>query len=189
MVDLINRLSVRLTFRIVFAVTIVPLVAAALYIALTELAAIPALRYNPADFNPALDARYDSPSAVVEDLERALRTDDTHQLALLQGLRHPHAFTTGPNIRATILYNVSDDYYSYLFWDTRTYARYPYHIQQVNGRWVVAPQDALFYLRTGQWTSTWLPIALVWWVLEATILATVGVNALLKRWRRETYAY
>lgn len=175
--------------RMALMLAAVPLVVAALYILIAALCGLPALRYDPTYFSEDYRRRYDSPSAVVSALEDALQRGDRALMAELQGLRHPWTFVTSSNVRATILYEANDRYLSYLFWDTRTYDRFPYHVEKVNGRWVVAPQDAQYYLNTGRWRGTWLPLALIWWGVELTVLIAHLIDRIARRWRRETMAY
>jgi hypothetical protein len=176
---------IRLNMASAITVTLAPLVVAGLFVGIAWLAGRPALRYDPAYFTEEYRQRYTAPSDVVVALEDALRRDDRALMAELQGLRHPWVFHASPDVRMTILYEVSERYLSYLFWDTRTYERFPYHVEQVNGRWVVAPQDAQFFLNTGRWMDTWLPLALVWWLLGLTLLITTFVDRTGSRWRRE----
>lgn len=185
----LRRLGLGLNLPTILLATALPLIVAVLYVGITELAGMPALRYNPSYFSDEYVARYDVPGAVVIDLERALRTGDRHLMAELQGLRRPVVFPTSPNVRMTILYEATDRYFSYLFWDTRTYDRFPYHVEQVNGRWVVAPEDAYYYLHSGRWVRTWLPLAEIWWIVEVVTLAATAAYHLMLRWRRETLAY
>ncbi len=189
MLGRILPIRLALNLRTVLLLAVIPLIVAALYILITTLCGLPALRYDPAYFSEAYRRRYDTPNAVVTALEDALRRGDRALLAELQGLRHPWDFPTSPNVRATILYEATDRYLSYLFWDTRTYDRFPYHVEKVNGRWVVAPQDAQYYLYSGRWSGTWLPLALIWWVMELTALIANLIYRIARRWRRETLAY
>lgn len=189
MQERIPPLRLVLNLRMALILAAIPLIIAGLYILITTLCGLPSLRYDPVYFSETYRRRYDSPSAVVGALEDALRRGDRALLAELQGLRHPWDFPTSPHVRATILYEATDRYLSYLFWDTQTYDRFPYHVEKVNGRWVVAPQDAQYYLYSGRWSGTWLPLALIWWVVELTILIANFIHRIARRWRRETLAY
>ncbi len=184
-----GKLGLGYNVRTIAALTMLPLVAAGVYLLTTGIAGVPGLRYDPAYFSAEYVSRYNAPSAVIIDLERAIRSGDRQLMAELQGLRRPTTFPTSPHVRMTILYNVTDRYFSYLFWDTKTYDRFPYHVEQVGGRWVVAPEDGYYYFHSGRWLGTWLPLAELWWVFEATIVLMVGLYRLLIRWRRETMAY
>ncbi len=68
------------------------------------------------------------------------------------------------------MYASNERYFSYLFMDTRTYLRYAYHVEKVNGRWVVAPPDGYYYLHSGEWMKVFAPLASIWWVVELVVI-------------------
>jgi hypothetical protein len=191
MAELFKRVQAKLrpgyNVHTALIVAAVPLAAALVYIVVTKLSGLPGLRYNPAYFSEEYLSLYEVPSAVVTDLEAALRSNDSEAVAALQGLRRPRPMMTSPNMRLALLYEASETYLSYLYWDTRTYERLAVHVQLVNGRWVVAPEDAHFFLETGKWMATWLPPALIWWIVELAVLLVVMFYRATRRWRLQTY--
>lgn len=106
-------------------------------------------------------------------LERVLHTDDRELLVELQGLRRPAALETSPNLIFVMLWEHNDRYISYLYFDMQTYERYMHYVEQVGGRWVVAPPDAYYYLHSGRWLGIFLPVAIVWWLLKIVVALAV----------------
>ena len=176
-----EKLGLGFNLRTILMAAAVPLVVALFYVVITSLSGLKSFRYDQAYFSEDYSERYSVPSAVVIDLENALRAGDEDMMAALQGLRKPRMVETSPNVRMVILYEAGETYLSYLFWDTRTFDRYAFHVERINGRWVVAPEDATFFLRTGKWTSTWLPPAMIWWVAEVVVVAMIGISRLSRR--------
>jgi len=140
-------------------------------------------RYDPTYFSEAYLEKYDTPGSVARALGDALRTGDEVLLAQLEGLRRPVPLHTGPGVIFVMLLESDDRYFTYLYFDMDTYKRYVYHVEEVNGRWVVAPEDLRFYLRSGRWLRVFLPIALTWWSLEAVVVLGVWVFRLTARLR------
>ncbi len=123
------------------------------------------VRYDPAYFSEPYIARYGTPGAAAKALESALQTDDVSLLAELQGLRRPRRFGTSPTISFAELWDSNDWYVTYLYFDELTYQRYLYSLEQVGERWVVAPNDLYYAMRSGRWKEIFLPVAVGWWVL------------------------
>jgi hypothetical protein len=178
--------SIRPGFNLAtFAVmTLIPLMAAGIF-ALTVQIQAP-FRYDPAYFTPDYAGRYSTPGDVAITLEQALRTDDQALLAELQGLRRPWPhFETNPNIRLTIMYASNERYFYYLYMDTHTYLRYAYPVERVQGRWVVVPLDTYYYLHSGDWTKVFVPLAVIWWVVELVVILAGLAYRVTQRWARE----
>jgi len=180
--------SVKLNVRTIAIITIVPLIFAALYVGLAALSGLPLLRFDADYFTPAYREQYAVPMDVVRPLEDALQAGDRAAYRDLTGLRVAPIFPRTDNLQMVTLLERTDTSYSYLFWDPTTLERYEFHVEYIKGRWVVAPADLAFYLRTGRWLRTWTPIAAAWWLLELTLLIIIGLNSLMKRWKQDAFA-
>jgi len=123
------------------------------------------VRYEPGYFTPALVERYAAEADTARLLETALQAGDVALAAELQGLRWPAALPSSPSIKFVMLLERTDRYLTYLYVDMRDYERYPQYLEQVRGRWVVAPADLAFTLHSGQWRRAFLPLSIAWWVL------------------------
>jgi hypothetical protein len=130
------------------------------------------VRTDPAYFAETYVTQYDSPGAVAKALESALQTDDASLLAELQGLRWPAKFDTGSTITWVQLWERTDRYTTYLYFDASAYEPYPHHIEQVRGRWVVSPPDLYYFVQSGAYKNVFLIFSSIWW---ASGLVTVGV--------------
>ena len=130
------------------------------------------VRYDPAYFTDMYLEQYAEPGEVARVLETALKTDDDELLAELQGLRWPAEFETAPSIIFVMLWERTDRFITYLYFDMQTYQRHPHYVEEVNGRWVAAPEDLHYYLYSGQWKRVFYPLAIVWWLVG---LITVGL--------------
>jgi hypothetical protein len=123
------------------------------------------VRYDPRCFTPALVETYASPADTARLVESALQSGDKALAAQLQGRRWPAALPSSPSIKFVMLLKRTDRYITYLYVDMRDYERYPQHLEQVRGRWVVASQDLAFYLNSGQWRRAFLPLSIAWWAV------------------------
>jgi hypothetical protein len=132
-------------------------------------------RHDPAYFTPAYLEQYESPGEVVWALETALQSDDEAQLAELQALRWPAEFYTSPSIIFVMLWERTDRYFTYLYFDMQTYERHPHYVEEVNGRWVVAPPDIYYYINSGQWKRVFFPLAIIWWLLSGIATGALWV--------------
>ena len=173
-----------LKLRWILAVAAVPVVVAGLFLLVANLGRL--VRYDPAYFAESRADQYSTPMSVNRALERAFQTGDQALLAELQGLRWPHAFPTG-DIRFVGCALEGDGYYSYLFRDAESGGIYLFHTIYVNGRWVAASSDADFYLRTGRWTWTFLPLAVLYWMVEGGIVLVLALHRAAKRIRDTLY--
>jgi hypothetical protein len=102
-----------------------------------------------------------------------LRTGDEAMLAELQGLRWPAKFEPSPDMIFVMLWERTDRYITYLYFDMQTYERHPHYFEEVDGRWVVAPTDVAYYIHSGQWQRVFWPLAIVWWLLGAVAIGMV----------------
>jgi len=129
------------------------------------------IRYDPVYFTSAYRERYREPAAVARTLEDALQSGDERLLADLQGLRRPAALDTDRDIVFVMMWDRTDRYVTYLYFNYRTYERLPHYVTRVRVRWVVSPPDLHFYLQSGRWRALFFPLAMVWWIAG---LAAVG---------------
>ena len=185
-----KRINLKLQFnwKTVIVSTLLPLLAAGAFALFATIQGWPALRYDPAYFEEPYRAKYDSPREALNALEQVFKTNDAGLLAEVQGLRRPRPVSTNPRLFGAMLWERSGDYYSYMYWDPTNWHRTLIQTLEVNGRWVVAPEDAYFFLRSGLWLDTWKPIAYIYWLAELAVLIVASLNHLAKRWRRQWYA-
>jgi hypothetical protein len=125
------------------------------------------VRYDPAYFGETYTTQYASAGAVAKALESALQTNDQSLLAELQGLRWPARFATGPTITWVQLWERTDRYATYLYFDVSRYEPYPYHVEEVRGRWVVSPPDVYYFVESGAYKNVFLTFSLIWWASGA----------------------
>jgi hypothetical protein len=131
------------------------------------------VRYNPAYFSDAFLERYSTPGETARLLEGALQTGNEAFLAELQGLRWPAKFETSPDMAFVMLWERTDRYITYLYFDMQAYERHPHYFEEVDGRWVVAPTDVTYYMRSGKWQRVFWPLAVGWWLLGAVAIGLV----------------
>jgi len=124
-------------------------------------------RYDEKYFSEEFKEAYAAPGVVALELENVLRTGDKAQLSDLQGLRRAvRDVQPNPNLRFAILIEIDDQgYFHYLYFDSRTFLRETHYVKEVDNRWVVVPEDLYFYWDSGNWTSVFMPIAIVWWLI------------------------
>ena len=131
-------------------------------------------RYNQDYFKPRYQDLYAAPNKLITDLETALREGDESLLAETQGTSKAEIKAgANPNLRFMIMIESSGKYLDYLFMDTSNYKRYPQHLKQLNGRYVRVPEGLYYAVDSRQWTSTFFPLAVIWWLIM--ILFTTGV--------------
>jgi hypothetical protein len=133
------------------------------------------VRFDPAYFTSSYLERYATPGDAARAMEGALQVDDQELLAELQGLRWPTKFETAPSIIFVMLWERTERYMTYLYFDMQTYLRHPHYFEEVDGRWVVSPADLYFYVHSSQWQRVFWPLAIVWWLLGAVVIGIVWV--------------
>jgi hypothetical protein len=131
------------------------------------------VRHDPAYFTDIYLEQYSTPGEVARTLEGVLRTGDEVMLAELQGLRWPTKFDPSPDMIFVMLWERTDRYITYLYFDMQTYERHPHYFEEVDGRWVVAPTDVAYYIHSGQWQRVFWPLAIVWWLVGVVALGMV----------------
>jgi hypothetical protein len=145
------------------------------------------VRHDPAYFAEAYVERYTAPAEVVRALEIALQTSDEELLAELQGLRWPSKFKTSPSLIFVMLWERTDQYITYLYFDMQTYERHPHYFEQVQGRWVVSPPDVYYYMHSGRWQAVFMPLAIIWWVFGIAVIGVLWLFRASERLRSRLY--
>jgi len=164
---------------------LLPLVLAGLFILYVVLQ-IP-YRYDMSFFTPQYQEIYNAPGDVAVALEEVLQTGDAHLYSELTGLRiKARTPQANPNMILTIVLDVDElGYFHYLYFDVKTYKRAVYYIKEVNNRWVVVPQDAIFAFISGRWLVTFTPLAAIWWAIILIVGLTIMVFRRSARLREE----
>jgi hypothetical protein len=145
------------------------------------------IRHDPVYFADEYLERYSTPGEAARDLERALQANDAVLLAELQGLRWPASFKTGRAIIFVMLWERTERYMTYLYFDMDSYERQPHYFEEVDGRWVVSPPDLHYYMNSGRWRETFLPVAIVWWLLGGLVLGFLWLSRASQRFREQLY--
>lgn len=145
------------------------------------------VRHDPAYFADEYLERYSTPGDAALALEGALQSGDQALLAELQGLRRPAKFETGPSIVFVMMWERTDRYITYLYFDMQTYERHPQYFEMVEGRWVVTPPDLRYYIHSGQWQRVFWPLAIVWWLLGIVAIGMVWLFRASERARARLY--
>ena len=166
---------------------VLPLFAAGIFILSVRAQAI--FRYDQAYFTPHYQELYSSPGSVATAIESALHNNDPALFTELTGLRHkmrpPQA---NPNLYLMIVLKVTDaGYFQYLFYDVKTYLRTVFNIKKVDGRWVMVPRDAYYFLDSGDWLLFFLPATILWWSVLAVIGIGMAVSRIAARFREQIY--
>lgn len=166
---------------------LLPLALAGVYILGVRFQAL--FRYDKAYFTPDYQKLYSSPGSVAGAIEGALHGDDRSIFVELTGLRHPiRPPAKNPNERMMIVLEVTRaGYFQELFFDVKTFQRSIYHIKKVDGRWVMVPPDAYYYLDSGDWLLFYTPLLLVWWSLLVVVAMGISVFRLASAFRQQLY--
>ena len=138
-------------------------------------------RYDEAYFTDEYTARYSSPGPVAAALEQALRTGDEELLTELHGTSYVPSVEKNENLIFSILISVENDYFNYMYWDTRTFARITQYVTKVGERYVASEPDLYYYMQSGRWASVVGPLAVLWWIM---ILIYTGIKAFARFIRR-----
>lgn len=167
-------MTAKVALRSLLIVGLVPLVGLGLLVSLAKVYGL--VRHDPAYFTGAYRAQYATPAVVAKALETALQTGDLSLMAELQGLRWPTTFDTSPAMTWVQLWERTDRYVTYLYYDVSTNEPYPYHMEEVKGRWVVSPSDLYHFVESGAYKSRFLTFSLLWWA--SSIVTVVLVHLL-----------
>ena len=163
-------MTTKAALRSILIVVLIPFVLLGLVVTVAKVYGL--VRYDPAYFGETYNTQYASPGAVAKALESALQTNDQSLLAELQGLRWPAKFATSPTIAWVQLWERTDRYVTYLYFDVSRYEPYPHHIEEVRGRWVVSPPDVFHFVESGAYENVFLTFSLIWW---ASGIVTLGL--------------
>ena len=146
-------------------------------------------RYDPAYFEEYHLRRYDTPGSIATGLERALSQGDTTLMAELQATRFdPAPLEARPNLVFSYLIDIEAGYYNYLYWDTSDFRRVAQRVHQVQGRYVVSPEDLNYWMSSGRWQEVAGPIAVLWWLTLSLTTAVMWVYRHFDRERRRIYS-
>jgi hypothetical protein len=168
-------------FRWILAVIVIPFIILGLVVLAAKIYGL--FRFERSYFGQEYQELYDTPGAVARALEGVLRGDDPQLLAELQGLRWTAEFETAPSMILIMLWERTDRYMTYLFFDMQSYERHAHYFEKVQGRWVVSPTDLYYYIHSGAWQRVFWPIATVWWLLGAVAIGAVWVFRASERMR------
>jgi hypothetical protein len=144
-------------------------------------------RYDAAYFNAEYESRYPSPGLVAGDLEQALRSGDAALWHAAHATSYTPAFEPNPNMIFATLLDTQGAYFNYLFFDFRTYDRYTYHVKRVGGRYAAVDEGVYYYVDSGRWTATALPLMYVWWLLVLLYTAIRVVSRYMAGVRDQMY--
>lgn len=141
-------------------------------------------RYDLGYFTAEYAERYNNPGSVARSLEVALQVADTNLIAELNGMRaRPKPLEPNPSLILTILIEVKEDYFHYLYFDMATFRRHPHFIKEVDNRWVHVPGDVYYYYDSGEWMKFYSPLAITYWVLVCAVSLGILFFRLTKRAR------
>lgn len=145
-------------------------------------------RYAPEYFTAAYVGRYQTPDAVLEDLQIALQTGDRGALAALHGTRLPPGKVIAqPRVHFLLAWTQEGQYRDYLFFDDANNGKYMYHLKMVRGRYVVVPEGIYYYVDSGRWWTVLAPPAGIWWSMLILVASGVWVFQKLAGFRRELF--
>jgi hypothetical protein len=139
----------------------------ALYVALES-----STRFDPSYFTPQLVARYAQPDAAFDDWAKALRDGDEALYSQVRGRSWDESLT--PRTELSFAPTQVEQVGSY--WRFAKPGEFTAYFEQVNGRWVYAPNDWRFRLYTGAFLQDFLAAALFYYLM-------VGLMVLY-RWMR-----
>jgi hypothetical protein len=167
----------------IFGLALLPLLAALIFLGVVFAQGIN--RYEEVYFSPEYQERYRAPFVVSGALEQVLQTGDQELYQELTGLRRE---TTLPEVNPNIIYGVllqvdEAEYFHYMFIDKNTFKRSMYFLEEVDGRWVVAPEDAYYFYHSGQWLKAYLPSTIIYLLVLVVVGTGIGVFHLSEKIR------
>ncbi len=172
-------MKARVALRSLLVVGLIPFVLLGLVVSVAKVYGL--MRYDPAYFTETYRTRYGTPGAVAKALESALQIGDSSLLAELQGLRWPATFDTSPTIAWVQLWERTDRYITYLYFDVNVNEPHPHHFEEVRGRWVVSPPDIYYFVESGAYKHLFLSFSLTWWVSGMVTVGLVRLFATSER--------
>ena len=172
-------MTAKVALRSLLLVGLMPFVVLGLLVSLAKVYGL--VRHDAAYFTEAYRAQYATPGAVAKALESTLQTGDLSLMAELQGLRWPATFDTTPAITWVQLWQRTDRYVPYLYYDVTANEPYLYHMEEVRGRWVVSPSDLYHFIESGAYKDQFLTFSLLWWASSLMTLGSVHLVSTSER--------
>ncbi len=172
-------MTVKAGLRSLLIVGLIPLVLLGLLVSAAKVYGL--VRYDPAYFTETFRTQYDTPGAVAKALESALQGNAPSLSAELQGLRWPAVLDGSPAITWVQLWERTDRYTTYLYYDVSVNEPYPYHVEEVRGRWVVAPSDLYYFVESGSYRTPFLVFSLTWWTSGVVTMGLVHLSLTSER--------
>ena len=172
-------LTPKAAFRSLLVVGLIPFILLGLLVSVAK--AYGLMRYDPTYFTETYQIRYDTPGAAAKTLESALQTGDAALLAELQGLRWPASFESSPAITWVQLWERTDRYVTYLYYDVSANRPYLFHMEEARARWVVSPSDMYHFVESGAYKRWFLTVSLVWWASGIVMMGLVYLSLASER--------
>ena len=173
-------------WRSVFILLILPLVIMAVLIVVSFLQG--RLRYDPELFSGMMLDRYGVPGAVAVDLQTAFNEGDGELMRSLQGTRRITVnFEARPRLIFAVLYSLDGGYFNYLYVDSRTFERVIQHVKEIDGRYVVVPENLYYYIDSGRWQAIFGPLLLTWWTVVVVATGAFWIYRITAITRRELF--
>jgi len=166
--------TAKVAFRSLLVVGLIPFVLLGLVVSVAK--AYGLVRYKLPFFTEAYRNEYSTPGVVAKALESALQTNDSQALTELQGLRWPAEFDTSPTIAWVQLWERTDRYITYLYFDVDANEPYLHYFEEVRGRWVVSPPDIYYFVESGAYKRWFLAFSLVWWASGMVMMGLVYLS-------------
>jgi hypothetical protein len=174
-----------INLRWVLLATLFPLLVLGLYVLVVRIHGL--VRYDPVYFTEEYVEQYGTPGAVALTLEQALKQDNWLLQAELQGRRRPAKFYTSPSLMFVMMWERTNRFFTYLYFDMQTYERHSYNIEEVDGRYVAMRADAYYFFHSGRWLVVFTPLAISWWAVEIVVILAVAIFRLSARVRERMY--
>ena len=106
----------------------------------------------------------------------------------LQGTRRITAnFEPRPRLIFAVLYSLDGGYFNYLYVDARTFERVIQHVKEIDGRYVVVPENLYYYIDSGRWQAIFGPLLLTWWTVVVVATGALWIYRITARTRRELF--
>ena len=160
-----------ISWRRLFALLLLPLLVLAVMVVVTIVQGL--TRYDPQYFTDEYLQRYDTPGSVARALEQALRAGDEELMEELLATRSgPRLMEARPRLIFSLLLDVEQDYFNYLYFDAENYHRVSQYVKEHNGRYIASETDFYYYFDSGGWRRAAGPLIVTWWII--VLLAFTG---------------
>lgn len=130
-------------------------------------------RFDPTYFTPELVARYAQPDRAFQDWVAALRTGDATLYSQVRGRRWEG--TLSP--RTDVDFTPTDVEQVGSYWRFSRPGAFTAYFEQVNGRWVYAPNDWRFRVYTGELLGDVLTAILFYYAIIAVMVLYAWIRA------------